>query len=137
MKREKSTKSMTVVLQPSLYEAFEKRCNEEYRNVSEIIRELMSKYIRGRSIEDIGYPKYTKTDSTWTIYKRAENWLDCWIKTMHAGASELYMLGLLGDKILTLGEWEDLLRQSGAGVWAQDSKQMVEILLSDGLIIKT
>jgi len=55
MKREKSTKSMTVVLQPSLYEAFEKRCNEEYRNVSEIIRELMSKYTRSNQMKSMFY----------------------------------------------------------------------------------
>ena len=54
MKREKSTKSMTVVLQPSLYEAFEKQCNEEHRNVSEVVRELMSKYTRS-NMRDVFY----------------------------------------------------------------------------------
>ena len=38
---------MTVMVQPSLYEVFEAKCAEEHRMVSEVIRELMSKYSQG------------------------------------------------------------------------------------------
>jgi len=38
---------MTVMVQPSLFEVFEKKCQEEHRNVSEVVRELISKYSQG------------------------------------------------------------------------------------------
>lgn len=38
---------MAVMVQPSLYESFESKCAEEHRMVSEVIRELMSKYSQG------------------------------------------------------------------------------------------
>jgi hypothetical protein len=38
---------MAVMVQPSLYELFESKCVEEHRSVSEIIREMMSKYVKG------------------------------------------------------------------------------------------
>lgn len=38
---------MAVMVQPSLYEVFEKACVQEHRTVSEVIRELMSKYSQG------------------------------------------------------------------------------------------
>ena len=45
MKKEKSTRTLTVMLQPQLYEAFEKKCEKEYRTVSELVREFVSKYV--------------------------------------------------------------------------------------------
>lgn len=47
MKKEKADKQMTVMVQPSLHEAFEKKCQEEHRTVSEVVRELISKYSQG------------------------------------------------------------------------------------------
>jgi hypothetical protein len=38
---------MAVMVQPSLYEVFEAKCHEEHRTVSEVIREMMSKYSQG------------------------------------------------------------------------------------------
>jgi len=46
-KKEKADRAMTVMTQPSLYEAFEQKCAEEHRTVSEVVRELMSKYTQG------------------------------------------------------------------------------------------
>jgi hypothetical protein len=47
MKKEKADRQLIIKMQPSLYEEFEKKCAREYRTVSEVVRELMSKYIRG------------------------------------------------------------------------------------------
>lgn len=42
--KEKSNRSLVVMVQPSLYTKFENKCISEHRTVSEVIRELMSKY---------------------------------------------------------------------------------------------
>lgn len=47
MKKEKVDRALTVMLQPSLYSEFEEKCIEEHRNVSEVVRELLSKYSKG------------------------------------------------------------------------------------------
>lgn len=47
MKKEKSDRPLTVMVQPSLFEEFEAKCADEHRTVSEIVRELISKYIQG------------------------------------------------------------------------------------------
>lgn len=44
MQKEKTDKQLTVMVQPSLRKNFEQKCIEEHRTVSEVIRELMSKY---------------------------------------------------------------------------------------------
>lgn len=41
------TKQLLIRVSPTLYEAFETKCREEGRNVSEVVRELMSKYNQG------------------------------------------------------------------------------------------
>jgi len=38
---------LLVMVQPSLHKDFEAKCNEEHRTVSEVVRELMSKYSKG------------------------------------------------------------------------------------------
>ena len=48
--KKKSTRALTVMLQPALYDEFEKRCEREHRSVSEIIRELMSRYVDGYTL---------------------------------------------------------------------------------------
>ena len=47
MKKENADKQMGIMVQPSLYKAFEQKCAKEHRNVSEVVRELMSKYANG------------------------------------------------------------------------------------------
>ena len=46
-KKEKAERQLIVKMQPSLYEAFEKKCQEQHRTVSELVRELVSKYSDG------------------------------------------------------------------------------------------
>ena len=46
-KKEKSDKQMTVMVKPSLFESFEKKCSDEHRTISEVVRELVSKYSQG------------------------------------------------------------------------------------------
>lgn len=45
--KEKTDRQLTVMVQPSLYDAFYEKCSEEHRTVSEVLRELMSKYSKG------------------------------------------------------------------------------------------
>ena len=48
MDKEKATRDLSVKVQPSLYDQFSKQCQENYRSVSDVIRELMAKYAKGR-----------------------------------------------------------------------------------------
>ncbi|WP_156513021.1 hypothetical protein [Planctomyces sp. SH-PL62] len=41
---ERLTKQVVFVLQPSLFDAFERRCRDRYKSVSEVLRELMAAY---------------------------------------------------------------------------------------------
>jgi hypothetical protein len=43
---EKLSKQVVFVLQPSLFAAFERRCRDRYKSVSEVLRELMAAYAR-------------------------------------------------------------------------------------------
>jgi len=45
--KENADRQLIVKMQPSLYEAFDKKCQEQHRNVSEVVRELVSKYAEG------------------------------------------------------------------------------------------
>jgi len=47
MTKEKADKQLTLMVKPSLHEAFGQKCAEEHRTVSEVLRELMSKYAQG------------------------------------------------------------------------------------------
>ena len=47
MAKEKAERQLTVMVQPTLYDDFESKCNEEHRSVSEVVRELISKYNKG------------------------------------------------------------------------------------------
>lgn len=47
MKKEKSDRAVTVMVQPSLYKVFEEKCVAEHRTISEVVRELMSRYAQG------------------------------------------------------------------------------------------
>jgi hypothetical protein len=41
MKKEKFIKEIRIVIPPSLYDKFKKKCDEEYKTISEACRELM------------------------------------------------------------------------------------------------
>jgi hypothetical protein len=43
---EKIDRQVIIKVQPSLFERFEKKCKEDYKTVSEVIRHLMLKYIK-------------------------------------------------------------------------------------------
>jgi len=45
MKKEKTNRQMIFKVKPSLYNRFEKKCNKEHRCLSEVLRELMVKFI--------------------------------------------------------------------------------------------
>ena len=45
MKKEKFTQEIRIVVPPSLYSPFLKRCEEKYKTISEVLRELMVKYV--------------------------------------------------------------------------------------------
>ena len=46
MDKENASKDMIVRVPPSLYLKFQKKCNQNYKKVSEVVRELMLEYIR-------------------------------------------------------------------------------------------
>jgi hypothetical protein len=43
---ERLSKQVVFVLQPSLFAAFERRCRDRYKSVSEVLRELMAAYVQ-------------------------------------------------------------------------------------------
>ncbi len=43
---ERLSKQIVFVLKPSLFAAFERRCQEQYKSVSEVLRELMVAYVQ-------------------------------------------------------------------------------------------
>jgi len=51
---ERLRKQAVFVLQPSLFAAFERRCRDRYKSVSEVLRELMAAYVRRGRIGGAG-----------------------------------------------------------------------------------
>jgi len=45
MDKEKVTKDVVVRVQPTLFIQFQGKCKEKYKTISEVVRELMVKYI--------------------------------------------------------------------------------------------
>lgn len=45
-KKEKLDKDLVLRVHPSLFKKFQKRCEENYKTVSEVIRELMLEYVQ-------------------------------------------------------------------------------------------
>ena len=45
-KKNRATKMLLVRVQPSLYKKFKQKCDLNYKNVSECIRDLMQKYLK-------------------------------------------------------------------------------------------
>lgn len=43
--KEKITREIRVLIQPSLYEQLQEKCDKEYKTLSQVIRELVVKYI--------------------------------------------------------------------------------------------
>lgn len=48
MKKEKRNKEIRVLVQESLFTQISEKCESEYRTISEVVRELLTKYIRGQ-----------------------------------------------------------------------------------------
>jgi hypothetical protein len=46
MSKEKAKKDMQIRVYPSLFKAFRNKCDNNYKKVSEVIRELMLEYIK-------------------------------------------------------------------------------------------
>ena len=44
MDKEKATRDLSVKVQPSLFEKFAQKCKDNYRSVSDVVRELMAFY---------------------------------------------------------------------------------------------
>lgn len=45
--REKISREIRVLIQPTLHEQFQKKCSEEYKTVSEVIRDLVLQWLKG------------------------------------------------------------------------------------------
>ena len=45
MDKEKATRDLSVKVQPSLFSQFAQKCKENYRSISDVVRELMAKYV--------------------------------------------------------------------------------------------
>ena len=45
MSKELAKKDMQIRVQPSLFDKFQQKCNENYKKMSEVLRELMVEYI--------------------------------------------------------------------------------------------
>jgi hypothetical protein len=46
MNKEKVTRELGIKIQPSLFLKFQKKCNDEYKTISEVMRELIVEYIK-------------------------------------------------------------------------------------------
>jgi metal-responsive CopG/Arc/MetJ family transcriptional regulator len=44
--KENKKTEIRVTVQPSMYKKLEEKCNENYRTISEIVRELLSKWLK-------------------------------------------------------------------------------------------
>lgn len=49
MAQEKKTKEIRVMIQPSLYKSFKKECDNNYKTISESIREMITNNIKNAS----------------------------------------------------------------------------------------
>jgi metal-responsive CopG/Arc/MetJ family transcriptional regulator len=45
MAKEKLTEEIRVMVQPSLYASFKKACEQNYKTISEVIRDYMANYV--------------------------------------------------------------------------------------------
>ncbi len=46
MDKEKVTRDVVLRVQPSLFEKFRQRCQNNYKTISEVLREFMVKYVQ-------------------------------------------------------------------------------------------
>lgn len=46
MSKENKAKDMLVRVQPTLFQQFKEKCEENYKTISEVIRDFMQKYIK-------------------------------------------------------------------------------------------
>ena len=49
MHKENSTKLMPVLVPPTLYKQFKQLCDQQYRSVSSVVKELMIKFLEEQS----------------------------------------------------------------------------------------
>jgi hypothetical protein len=49
MKKEKFIQEIRIVVPPSLRSAFKKKCENKYKTISEVLRELMVGYVNGKA----------------------------------------------------------------------------------------
>jgi hypothetical protein len=49
MSKEKKEKDLVVRVYPSLFDQFKQKCELNYKSVSEVVRDLMSSYIKGKN----------------------------------------------------------------------------------------
>lgn len=47
--QEKISREIRVLIQPSLYDQLQSKCDNEYKTLSEVIRELVVKYIKEKN----------------------------------------------------------------------------------------
>lgn len=53
MRKERVEKDLVVRVQPSLFRQFQQKCEENYKTVSEVIRELMRQYTKEKKVREI------------------------------------------------------------------------------------
>jgi hypothetical protein len=58
-KKEKMTRQVIIMVQPSLYNKFSASCEENYKKISDVLRELMCDYVKSQ--ERRNEKAYTKT----------------------------------------------------------------------------
>ena len=110
IKKEKSEKQMTVMVQPSLYEFFEKKCIDDFRSVSEVLRELMSKYAKGwiqspNTIKDIAVSKELSLSEEQYANIHKSGYISVIVTPVEEEDDKSFFMGLVslpevGDRIL-------------------------------------
>lgn len=51
MDKERATRDLSVKIQPSLFEKLAQKCKQNYRSVSDVVRELLSRYVSEPDLE--------------------------------------------------------------------------------------
>jgi hypothetical protein len=51
MYKEKATRDVMIRVQPSLFKAFQEKCNNNYKTISEVIRDFMVKFVKESNVD--------------------------------------------------------------------------------------
>lgn len=62
MHKELAEKDLVVRVQPSLFKKFQKKCAEDYKTVSQVIREMMLRYVNSKNEKNEKNEKETRKD---------------------------------------------------------------------------